>query len=184
MPTDVAQRGNLLATAPCARPHRYRALGARHGCAGHPRAIGSSHAGDQRLGRATSTMTRECGHPARTLVRRIQTRRSVGRSLGRGAVRLYTAQGEVLQGSWRWPPQRKGKRRGRWSRKVIIAPGLSGSGSELRDQLLGAGRSSGEGQPVLQMGPIPFSPIGFVSEAGVHRIQTPDCVRMWTHPWT
>src|SRR5262245_1195726 len=37
------------------------------------------------------TNTRGCLHPVQTLARTIHQRQSVGRSLGRGAVRLYTA---------------------------------------------------------------------------------------------
>ena len=37
------------------------------------------------------TITRACRHPAQTLASQPQKRRSVGRSLGRGTVRLYTA---------------------------------------------------------------------------------------------
>src|SRR5260370_42449077 len=47
--------------------------------------------------------------------------------------------------SWRWPPQRKGKSRSRWSRRVIIGLGLSLDQSRQINQLA-AGRGFGEGQ--------------------------------------
>jgi hypothetical protein len=53
-----------------------------------------------------------------TLASQTQRRRSVRRSLGRVTVLLYTA-------SWRWPPQRKGKRRSTCRRRVLIKLGLS-----------------------------------------------------------
>jgi hypothetical protein len=54
------------------------------------------------------------------------------------------AQDEVLQGELAMTPQRNGRSRSKWSRKVIIE--LILSGSELTDQPLPAGRSFGEGQ--------------------------------------
>src|SRR5256712_3967676 len=69
------------------------------------------------------TMTRDCRHPVQTLASPTQKRRSVVRSLGRGAVLLYTAswwrKARFSRASWRWPPQRNGRSR-RWSKRVII----------------------------------------------------------------
>ena len=58
------------------------------------------------------TMTRDCFHPAQTLASPTQKRRSVVRSCGRRHRSLVDgellAQGEVLQGQWRWPPRGRG----------------------------------------------------------------------------
>ena len=71
------------------------------------------------------TMTRACRQPVQTLASPTQNRRSILRSLGRGAVLLYTAswwrRARFSRASWRWPPKRKGKRRSRWSRRVITS---------------------------------------------------------------
>src|SRR5437899_1597336 len=70
------------------------------------------------------TMTRGCLHPAQTLASPTQKNRSAARSLGRVIVLLYTAscwcKARFSRASWRWPPQRNGKRRSRWSSRVII----------------------------------------------------------------
>src|SRR5882724_12393648 len=75
------------------------------------------------------TITRDCRHPVQTLASPTQKRRSVVRSLGRGAVLLYTAswwrKARFSRASWRWPPQRTGRSRSRWSKRVIIEPRFS-----------------------------------------------------------
>src|SRR3989441_11726591 len=75
------------------------------------------------------TMTRACLQPAQTLASQIQKRRSVGRSLGRAVVLLYTAsccrRARFSTASWRWPPKRNGRSRSTWSKRVIIEPGFS-----------------------------------------------------------
>ena len=75
------------------------------------------------------TIRRGCLHPAQTLASQTQRRRSVVRSLGRVAVLLYTAswwrKARFSRASWRWPPQRNGRSRSRWSRRVIIELGFS-----------------------------------------------------------
>src|SRR5438132_6483689 len=75
------------------------------------------------------TITRGRLHPAQTLASPTQKRRSVVRSLGRGAVLLYTAscwrKARFSRASWRWPPQRNGRSRSRWSKRVIIEPRFS-----------------------------------------------------------
>ena len=75
------------------------------------------------------TITRGRLHPAQTLASPTQKRRSVVRSLGRGAVLLYTAswwrKARFSRASWRWPPQRTGRSRSRWSKRVIIEPRFS-----------------------------------------------------------
>src|SRR2546426_363202 len=96
------------------------------------------------------TITRDCRHPAQTLASPTQKRRSVVRSLGRGFVLLYTAscwrKARFSRASWRWPPQRNGRTRSSWSKKVIIEPRFS---PDQRRQInrLAAGRGFGEGQP-------------------------------------
>src|SRR3989442_10777709 len=73
-------------------------------------------------------MTRAFLQPAQTVARPTHKRRSVVRSLGRGTVRLYTAswwrKAKFSRASWRWPPNRKGRSRSRWSRRRIIELGL------------------------------------------------------------
>ena len=62
-----------------------------------------------------ATITRAALHPVHTLDRHTQKSRSPLRSFGRLAVRLYTAscwrKARFSRASWRWPPQRNGKRR-------------------------------------------------------------------------
>src|SRR5258708_36352730 len=73
---------------------------------------------------AGDTMTNACLQPAQTLASPAHKRRSVVRSLGRGTVRLYTAscwrRATFSRTSCQWPPKRKGKRRSKWSKRVII----------------------------------------------------------------
>src|SRR5207245_8824997 len=73
---------------------------------------------------AGDTTTSDWRHPVQTLASPTQKRRSVVRSLGRGAVLLYTAswwrKARFSRASWRWPPQRNGRSRSRWSKRVII----------------------------------------------------------------
>jgi len=75
------------------------------------------------------TITRECLHPAQTLASPTQKSRSVVRSFGRVTDLLYTAscwcRARFSRASWRWPPQRNGTSRRRWSRRVIIEQGSS-----------------------------------------------------------
>ena len=74
-------------------------------------------------------ITRECLHPAQTLASPTQKSRSVVRSFGRVTDLLYTAscwcRARFSRASWRWPPQRNGTSRRRWSRRVIIEQGSS-----------------------------------------------------------
>jgi hypothetical protein len=62
-----------------------------------------------------ATITRGALHPVHTLDRQTQKSRSLLRSFGRFAVLLYTAsywrKARFSRASWRWPPQRNGKRR-------------------------------------------------------------------------
>src|SRR5438128_8878414 len=78
---------------------------------------------------AGATITRDCRHPVQTLASPTQKRRSIVRSLGRGFVLLYTASwwrnARFSRASWRWPPQRNGRSRSRWSKRMIIAPRFS-----------------------------------------------------------
>src|SRR6516164_1498184 len=71
-----------------------------------------------------ATITRAALHPAQPLASQTHKRRSVRRSLGRGSVLLYTAswwrKARFSRASWRWPPQRNGKSRSRWSSVVIM----------------------------------------------------------------
>src|SRR5881628_2573778 len=72
------------------------------------------------------TITRECLHPAQTLASPTQKSRSVVRSFGRVTDLLYTAncwcRARFSRASWRWPPQRNGTSRRRWSRKGGVSP--------------------------------------------------------------
>ncbi len=72
-----------------------------------------------------------------------------GESVGRVAVRLYTAscwrKARFSRASWRWPPQTNGRSRSRWSRSVIIELGFSPDQSRHINRLAD-GRSFGEGQ--------------------------------------
>src|SRR5262249_20348361 len=86
-----------------------------------------------------ATITRAALHPAQTLASQIQKRRSVLRSLGRRTVLWYTAswwrKARFSRASWRWPPQRNGKSRSRWSSVLI----MEGDSRRIRgeDQSLG-----------------------------------------------
>src|SRR5438132_728770 len=66
------------------------------------------------FGEGQVTMARGCLHPAQTLASPTQKNRSAVRSLGRVIVLLYTAscwcKARFSRASWRWPPQRIGKR--------------------------------------------------------------------------
>jgi len=116
----------------------------------------------QRRTVAGVTITRGCRQPAQTLASHTRKRRSLGRSLGRVTVRLYTAswwrKARFSRASWRGPPQRKGRSRSRRSRRVIIELGLSPHQSRQINHLP-AGRSFGEGQPSSRsrVGPFPRS---------------------------
>src|SRR5437867_8701279 len=96
------------------------------------------------------TITRGCLHPAQTLASKIQKRRSVVRSLGRAVVLLYTAsccrRARFSTASCRWPPKRKGNSRSRWSRRVIIEPGLC-LDQDCQINRFCASHGFGEGQP-------------------------------------
>jgi tetratricopeptide (TPR) repeat protein len=84
-------------------------------------------------------MTSGRRHPTQTLASQTQKRRSLLRSLGLAIVRLYTAscwrKARFSRARWRWLPQRTGRSRTRWIRRVIIEPGLSPDQSP-RDQPL------------------------------------------------
>src|SRR6516162_10049587 len=71
-----------------------------------------------------ATITRAALHPVQTLASQTHQRRSDRRSLGRGTVLLYTAswwrKARFSRASCRWPPQRNGKSRSRWSSVVIM----------------------------------------------------------------
>jgi len=68
-------------------------------------------------------------HSSQTLASQPQKRRSVLYSRGRATVLLYTAswwrRARFSGARWRWPLQRTGRSRRRWSRRVIIELGLS-----------------------------------------------------------
>jgi hypothetical protein len=92
---------------------------------------------------AEVTITRGCLHPAQILAIKTQKRRSDRRSLGRVTVRLYTAscwrKARFSSATWRWPPQRNGKRRSRWSSVLIMGRPLSPDQSRTINRL-SAGR--------------------------------------------
>src|SRR6516162_3486793 len=71
-----------------------------------------------------ATITRAALHPVQTLASQTHRRRSVRRSLGRVTVLLYTAswwrKARFSRANCRWPPQRNGKSRSRWSSVVIM----------------------------------------------------------------
>jgi len=96
------------------------------------------------------TIARGCLHPGQTLASQIQKRRSVVRSLGRAVVLLYTAsccrRARFSTASCRWPPKRKGNSRSRWSRRVIIEPGLC-LDQDCQINRFCASHGFGEGQP-------------------------------------
>src|SRR6516165_2059773 len=82
-----------------------------------------------------ATITRAALHPVQTLASQTHRRRSVRRSLGRGTVLLYTAswwrKARFSRANCRWPPQRNGKSRSRWSSVVIMkrdSRGVRGEG--------------------------------------------------------
>jgi len=64
---------------------------------------------------------------AHALDRQTQKSRSLQCSFGRVTVRLYTGswcrKARFSRASRRWPPQKKGRRRSRWSRRVIMKHG-------------------------------------------------------------
>src|SRR6516165_37033 len=71
-----------------------------------------------------ATITRAALHSVQTLASQTHRRRSVRRSRGRVTVLLYTAswwrKARFSRANCRWPPQRNGKRRSRWSSVVIM----------------------------------------------------------------
>src|SRR5216117_254454 len=95
------------------------------------------------------TITRGALHPAQTPASQNQKRRSAVRSLGRAVVLLYTAsccrRTRFSTASWRWPLKKKGKSRSRWSRRVIIEPGLC-LDQDRQINRVRAGHGFGEGQ--------------------------------------
>src|SRR5207245_11808644 len=113
-----------------------------------------------------AAITRAAFHPAHPRASQIQKRRSLLRSLGRLAVLLYTAScwrsARFSRARWRWPPQRKGKRRSRWSRRVIIGLGFSPDQGRQINHLF-TGRSFAEGQAKprdsAHYPPEPFTPL-------------------------
>ena len=71
-----------------------------------------------------ATITKALRHPAHTLDRQTQKSRSLRRSFGRLAVLLYTAscwrRARFSKASCRWPPQKNGQSRSRWSSVLIM----------------------------------------------------------------
>ncbi len=71
-----------------------------------------------------ATITRASLHSVHTLDSQTQKSRSLLRSLGRLAVLLYTAscwrRARFSRASCRWPPQRNGQRRSKWSSVLIM----------------------------------------------------------------
>ena len=96
-----------------------------------------------------ATMTNACFQPLHSLDSATQKSRSPRRSLGRATVLLYTVscwrRARFSRASWRWPPQRNGRSRSRWSRRMIIGLGLCPDhGRQINH--LPVGRDFGEGQ--------------------------------------
>ncbi len=107
--------------APVARPTR-----------GRPESLVQCSRKRRRCHRRTvsgATMTRSPRHPVHILDSHAQKSRSLLRSFGRVAVLLYTASwwcnARFSSASWRWPPQRTGRSRSRWNRRVTIEPRFS-----------------------------------------------------------